>query len=120
MNDTLTTISERIEELDGKISQQRDKVCDADIACKASEFKKKVQENLVIFNGKMSTPKPLSDLTAKSRAVVETEELGNAALLKEAEWIREHARLEKLVDERDTLRAREHNMRAEHRMSYGQ
>ena len=116
-NDTLQLISERIESLDGRIALQRDSVYEADIACKAKEYRKKVQENLAIFKGKVETK--LTDLTAKANAVVATETLGNEELLAEAQYIREKGKLEKLVDERDTLRARENNLRAEHRLGYG-
>jgi hypothetical protein len=119
MEYTLTTINDRIQELDGRIAQQRELVIEADIACKAAEFKQKVQENLAIFRGKSAEPKPLSDLTAKSKAISDTEALGDSALLAEATWLRERTKLDKLTDERDTLRARENNIRAEHRMGYG-
>ena len=117
-NDTLTMVNDRISELDGKVAQQRDKVYEADISSKGAEYRKKVQENLAIFKGKVE--QKLTDLTAKANAVVSTEELGNAELLKEAEYMREKAKLEKLIDERDTLKARENNLRQEYRQGYGQ
>jgi len=107
----LNTNSEKLDTLDAEIDVARDAVADAYDAVSLAEHKLLIKREGAIFGAKYE--EKLTDITAKSKAVVVCEEELNAAMLADSKHKRAQIQLAKAIDHKDTIKEQNFCVRAQ-------